>query len=114
MGAVADRVKETSTTTGTGNFTVSGAATGYRTFNAAFGTNVKFYYCITDGTDWEVGEGYLSASTTIVRDEVNSSSNSNALVNFSAGTKDVFCTFPAYEFQDKSVLFAMRANLAGN
>ncbi len=110
MGLVADRVRETTTTTGTGNITLAGAVTGFRTFNAAFGTNVLFYYVIDSdgGTEWEVGEGYLSGSTTLVRKEVKSSSNSNALVNFSAGTKRVTVTFPASEFQDKGVMHALR------
>ena len=107
MSDFADRVMETSTTTGTGSITLSGAVTGYRTFNAAVGTNVPIYYCIeaVDGSgnptgDWEVGAGFLSASTTLVRGVITSS-NSNALVNFTAGTKRVFCTAPAYEMQTK-------------
>lgn len=111
MGFYADRVKETTTTTGTGNVTLAGAESGYRSFNSAFGTNVRFYYAIVGGTEWEVGEGYLSASTTLVRDDVMSSSNSNAAVNFSAGTKDVFCTLPAREVSDKSVVTAFRYTL---
>lgn len=103
MAAVfADRVKETSTTTGTGNFTTGGAVTGFQTFNTAFGTGVSFFYTIeaVDGSgvpsgDWEVGIGNLSASTTLVRDIVLQSSNANAAVNFSAGTKNVFCALPA-------------------
>lgn len=102
MAIFADRVKETATTTGTGNFTLAGAVTGYRTFNAAQGTNAWFDYCIeaVDGSgvpsgDWEVGQGYLSASTTLVRYRVYASSNANALVNFSAGTKNVFLTYAA-------------------
>lgn len=102
MSIFADRVKETATTTGTGDFTLAGAVTGYRTFNAAQGTNAWFDYCIeaVDGSgvpsgDWEVGQGYLSASTTMVRNRVWASSNSNALVNFSAGTKNVFLTYAA-------------------
>jgi hypothetical protein len=102
MSIFADRVKETATTTGTGDFTLDGAVTGYRTFNAAQGTNVWFDYCIeaVDGSgvpsgDWEVGQGYLSASTTMVRNRVWASSNAGALVNFSAGTKNVFITYAA-------------------
>lgn len=97
MADTADRVQETATTTGTGNFTLAGAATGYRTFNAALGLSVQFYYCIDGGTsgEWEVGEGHLSASTTLVRDTVLASSNAGALVNFSAGSKTVFATAPA-------------------
>lgn len=91
----ADRVKETTTTTGTGSLTLLGAVSQFRTFNTAFGTNAPFYYAIVgqSGTEWEVGLGYLSSSTTLVRSHVTASSNSNAAVNLSAGTKDVFCTF---------------------
>jgi hypothetical protein len=94
--AYADRVKDTSTTTGTGNLTLSGTApTGYQSFNTAFGTGVYFPYTIAAGSEWEVGEGHLSASTTLVRDTVWASSNSGSAVSFSAGTKDVFCTVAA-------------------
>jgi len=114
MGLLADRVKETTTSTGTGNITLAGAVSGFRTFNATFGTNVRFYYAIVgqSSTEWEVGEGYLSASTTLVRDAVFSSSNSNAAVNFSAGTKDVFCTIPASEVSDKSKTAALNYKLS--
>ena len=112
MGAVADRVKETSTTTGTGDFTVSGAATGYRTFASVFAVGQDFYYCIALGSEWEVGEGYMSDSTTLVREAVYSSSNSNTFVNFSAGTKDVFCTFPAYEFINLGLSNALSSGAA--
>jgi hypothetical protein len=92
-----DRVKETSTTTGTGDFTLAGAATGFETFNAGIGTSNTTYYTIfNQGTnEFEVGLGTLSASTTLQRDTVLSSSNSDSKVTFSAGTKDVFCTMPA-------------------
>lgn len=93
--SVADRVKETSTTTGTGDLTLDGAASGYQSFNTAFGTNVLFQYAIVGGTEWETGMGYLSGSTTLVRATVYASTNANALVNFSAGTKDVFSTIVA-------------------
>lgn len=88
----ADRVRETSTTTGTGNITLAGAVTGFRTFNTAFGTSVRFYYTVARSTEWEVGIGYLSDATTLVRETVLGSSNSGAAVSFSAGTKDVFAT----------------------
>lgn len=104
IGSFADRVKETATTTGTGNFTLAGAVAGFISFNSAFGTtSVKFAYAIeavdANGVptgDWEVGEGHLSASTTLVRDVVRASSNAGAAVNFSSGTKNVFCPFPGY------------------
>ena len=113
MSIVRDRVKETTTTTGTGSITLAGAATGYQSFNSAFGTGVRFYYAIgsATGSEWEVGEAYLSGSTTMVRDEVFSSSNSNALVSFSAGTKDVFCTIPATEVPCKGRLTASALKL---
>lgn len=91
----ADRVQETTTGTGTGTLTLAGAATGMRSFNSAFGVGPMFAYAIAGGAEWEVGLGYLSASTTLVRSIVLSSSNADALVNFSAGSKDVFNTAPA-------------------
>ena len=94
---LADRVKETTTTTGTGTVTLLGAATGFQSF-AAIGNGNTTYYCITAqvGTEWEVGIGtYTSSGTTLTRTTVLSSSNSGSLVNFSAGTKDVFVTQPS-------------------
>lgn len=88
----ADRVKETSTTTGTGSVTLAGAALGYRTFNTAFGVGPTLYYCIARGAEWEVGIGTLSSPTLLARTTVLSSSNANALVSFTGGTKDVFAT----------------------
>ena len=92
-----DRVKETTTTTGTGTLTLAGAATGFETFSSAIGnTNTTYYAIASDtGSEFEVGLGTLSASTTLQRDTVLSSSNSDSKVTFSAGTKDVFCTMPA-------------------
>jgi hypothetical protein len=94
---LADRVKETSASTGTGNFDLLGAATGFQSF-AAIGNGNTTYYCITAqvGTEWEVGIGtYTSAGAYLSRTTVLSSSNSGSLVDFSAGTKDVFVTQPA-------------------
>lgn len=88
-----DRVWETSTTTGTGTFTVSGARTGFRAFSAV-GNGTVVSYTITDGTAWELGEGTYS-SNTLTRDKVYSSSNSNSLVEFGAGTKDVILSIPS-------------------
>ena len=95
-----DRVKETSTTTGTGTFDLNGAATGFETFVAGIGDTNTTYYCITNAgapTEFEVGIGTVTdaATDTLSRDTVISSSNGDALVNFSAGTKNVFCTLPA-------------------
>jgi hypothetical protein len=94
---LADRVKETTTTTGTGTVTLLGASTGYQSF-AVIGNANTTYYTIAGqtGSEWEVGIGtYTSSGTTLARTTVLSSSNSNSLVNFSAGTKDVFVTYPA-------------------
>lgn len=94
---VADRVRQVTTTTGTGTITLSGSLTGFQTFSV-IGDGNTTYYTIVNGDDgaWEVGLGtYTSSGTTLSRDEVLSSSNSNALVDFAAGTKDVFVTYPA-------------------
>ncbi len=90
-----DRVRETSTTIGTGTITLAGEVSGFQSF-ANIGNGNTTYYTITVGTEWEVGLGtYTSSGNTLSRDTVLSSSNNNSLVNFSAGTKDVFVTYPA-------------------
>ena len=94
-----DRVKETSTSTGNSQttFTLSGAATGFETFSAGIGaTNTTYYTIFNQGTtEWEVGLGTLSTTTNLQRTTIITSSNSDSVVDFSAGTKDVFCTLPA-------------------
>ena len=96
-----DRVKVTSTTTGTGAFALGAAATGFETFAQGIGNNNTTYYCIfNQGTsEFEVGLGTLDAtSANITRGSgatIFSSSNSDNVVDFAAGTKDVFCTLPA-------------------
>ena len=94
---LADRVKETTTTTGTGTVTLLGASTGFQSFSAIGNTNTTYYTIAGQtGSEWEVGIGtYTSSGTTLARTTVISSSNAGALVNFSAGTKDVFVTYPA-------------------
>ena len=94
---LADRVKETTTTTGTGTVTLLGASTGYQSFSAIGNGNTTYYTIAGQtGSEWEVGIGtYTSSGTTLARTTVISSSNSGSLVNFSAGTKDVFVTYPA-------------------
>lgn len=95
MPLVADRVAETTTTTGTGTVTLAGAKTGYQAFTTAFSTGAKVYYCITDNTNWEVGVGtFTTVGTTLSRDSIFASSNAGAAVNWGAGTRDVFCTAP--------------------
>ena len=93
-----DRVLETSTSTGTGTFTLAGAVSSFQSFAAGIGGNNTTYYAIanTGASEWEVGFGTLNgAGTVLTRTTVYSSSNSNTAVTFSAGTKNVFCAYPA-------------------
>ena len=93
-----DRVKETTTTTGTGTISLGGAVTGFETFAAGIGNSNTVYYCIAhqDQAEFEVGLGTLDGdSSDLTRTTVISSSNSDSAVDFSSGTKDVFCTIPA-------------------
>jgi hypothetical protein len=93
-----DRVKETTTTTGTGTVSLAGAVTGFETFAAGIGNSNTVYYCIAhqDQAEFEVGLGTLDGdSSDLARTTIISSSNSDSAVDFSAGTKDVFCTIPA-------------------
>ncbi len=93
-----DRVKETTTTTGTGTVSLAGAVTGFETFAAGIGNSNTVYYCIAhqDQAEFEVGLGTLDGdSSDLARTTVISSSNSDSAVDFSSGTKDVFCTIPA-------------------
>lgn len=94
---LADRVKETTTSTGTTAVTLLGAATGFQSFSAIGNANVTYYTIAGQtGSEWEVGIGtYTLVGTTLSRDTVLASSNSGSLVNFSAGTKDVWCDYPA-------------------
>jgi hypothetical protein len=95
---LADRVRETTTTTGTGAVTLGGAYTGFQTFLAAIGDANSTYYTIANVItgEWEVGIGtYTSSGNVLSRTTVLSSSNSGSLVNFTAGSKDVFVTQPA-------------------
>jgi len=95
---VNDRVKETSTTTGTGTFSLAGASLGFETFVAGIGnTNTTYYTIVNEDGAFEVGIGTVTDATpdTLSRDTILSSSNSDNAVNFAAGTKDVFCTLPA-------------------
>jgi hypothetical protein len=98
---LADRVRETTTTVGTGTVTLAGAVTGFQSFAVVGDGNTTYYTIAGQGTsEWEVGIGtYTSSGTTLARTAVLASSNSGSLVSFSAGTKDVFVTYPA----DKSV-----------
>ena len=102
-----DRVKETTTTTGTGAVSLGGAVTGFETFAAGIGNSNTTYYAIVHQTaaEFEVGLGTLDGdSSDLTRTTVISSSNSDSAVDFAAGTKDVFCTMPASKlvFEDAS------------
>lgn len=92
-----DRVRETSTTTGTGILTLAGAVAGFQSFSA-IGTGNTTYYTIVASTDWEVGIGTWTSPNQLSRNTVLASTNAGALVNFGAGSKDVFLTFPAEGF----------------
>jgi hypothetical protein len=94
---VKDRVKSSTTTTGTGTITLGAAAIGFQAFSVIGNANTT-YYTITDTVNgtWEVGIGtYTASGTTLSRDTVLESSNSGSLVNFAAGSKDVFVAYPA-------------------
>ncbi len=90
-----DRVKETTTTTGTGTYTLAGAVTGFETFASVGNSNTTYYAC-SDGTNFEVGVGtYTSSGTTLARTTILQSSNSDNAVDWGSGTKTIFCTLPA-------------------
>ena len=93
MAKLGDRVQETTTTTGIGQLTLGGAVTGYVTFNSTFSNGDIVWYVIDNGSgDWEIGSGTVGTGT--LTRSVFQSSNANALVPFTAGTKRVFCTAP--------------------
>lgn len=95
---ISDRVKETTTTTGTGAVTLLGAAIGHRTFASVMTSpSDTCHYCIEGGVEWEVGLGTYSAASTLTRTTVLASSNAGSAVTFSAGTKNVYITVPASE-----------------
>jgi hypothetical protein len=105
---IADRVQETSTSTGSGTIVLAGAVTGYQSF-AAIGNTNNTYYTIADqaGTNWEVGIGtYYSGNVSLTRDTILASSNSNAAVTFGTGIKAVFVTYPA-----ERAIFANSSNI---
>jgi len=116
-----DRVKETTTTTGTGAVSLAGAVTGFETFAAGVGNSNTTYYCIAhqDQAEFEVGLGTLDGdSSDLTRTTVISSSNSDSAVDFSAGTKDVFCTVPAskliFEDADNDVTIGRNLTVTGD
>ena len=112
-----DRVKETTTTTSTGTYTLAGAVTGYQAFSVVGDGNTT-YYTVTDGTNWEVGIGtYTLSGTTLSRDTILASSNSGNAVSWGAGSKDVFLTYPAERsvyIDGSDIVPATTASYAGN
>jgi hypothetical protein len=110
---VNDRVKETSTTNGTGTFDLGGAVSGFESFVTAIGNgNTTYYSIVNENGEFEVGLGTVTdaATDTLSRDTIISSSNSDAAVNFTAGTKNVFCTLPA----SKAVILDSSGNIVAN
>ena len=110
---VADRVQETTTTTGTGTYTLAGAKDGFQSF-AAVGNGNTTYYACTDGTDYEIGIGtYTASGTTLARTTIIESSNSDTAVNWGAGEKNIFVTLPASKaiFEDASNNVAVGNNI---
>ena len=108
---ISDRVKETTTTTGTGNITLAGAVNNFETFTSNLSDGDTTYYAIVDGTNnaFEVGLGTFTASgTTLARTTIIASSNSNNAVDLAAGTKEVFITVPA----DKMVVKDASGNIS--
>lgn len=89
-----DRVKQTTSTTGTGSYSLNGTVDGFDTFSSRLSTGSVVEYCCTDGTDYEVGEGTF-ASGGLSRDTILQSSNGDAAVNWGSGDKDIFITLPA-------------------
>ena len=121
---IKDRVKESSTTTGTGTYTLAGAEAGHQTFSV-IGDGNTTYYAATDGTYWEVGIGtYTASGTTLARTTILSSSNSNNAVDWTAGEKLIFVTQPSSKaaFLDASnnagdigdIIATLTGNVTGN
>lgn len=99
MPRTSNRVKETTTTTGTGTITLDGAATQFVAFQSVWSAGTRMIcYCIqaNSGGDWEVGYGTLASTTTLSRDVIVASSNSGSAVNFGSGTKTVFATLSGH------------------
>lgn len=114
MPYLADRVQETTSTTGTGAVTLEGAVAGYRSFAAGFSDTrpCLIGYLIVSGSNWEVGRGLLNATgTTLTRDNIRSSSNANLLITLS-GTSSVFCTASA-ELLDNANIGLQLAQMRG-
>lgn len=94
---IADRIKETSTTVGTGALTLAGAPSGYRRFSAvcAVGDTIPYAAVAQAANEWEVGLGTYTAANVLTRTTVLASSNAGAAVGFSGSTLDVWCNLDA-------------------
>ena len=103
MPSFRDRVKDTSTTSGTGALTLSGTApSGYQSFSNAYALGTPFLYCIVEGALWETGTGWLSATAVMERDTavMDGSSGPGVRVTFTAASKDVFVTIASHWCED--------------
>jgi hypothetical protein len=110
MSRIADRVKETTSTTGGGAYVLDGASAGFRSFTSAFSDGDTVEYAVTNGTDWEVGYGAFTASgATIARSTIRASSNGGNVVIWGLGTKDVWSNAPAALVE---ILYTLNANVA--
>lgn len=109
MSKVFDRVKENSTTNGLGDFTLNGAPTSFQRFGSVLTIGDGTFYAIVNGPagEWETGLGTYSADNTLTRNTVYESSNGGSKVNFSAGTKNVFMTYPASQSITSSQAIAL-------
>jgi hypothetical protein len=115
---IADRVKETTTTTGTGTLTLAGAATGFQSFSVVGNGNTTYYAISSSGgSQWEVGVGtYTSSGTTLARTTVLASSSGGSAVDLSAGTKDVFVSYPAGKaiYRDNMLSYLQVTDFSGS
>lgn len=99
-----DRIQETSSNTGTGTYTLLGAVTGYQSF-AVVGNANTVYYCASNTSQWEVGNGtYVSANTALIRSTIIASSNSGNPVNWTSDTKTIFCDIPALVIANNTII----------
>ena len=115
---LADRVKETTTTTGTGTLTLAGASTGFQSFSVVGNGNTTYYSISSNGgSQWEVGIGtYTASGTTLARTTILASSNGGSAVDLSAGTKDVFVTYPSGKaiYRDNMLSYLSVLNYSGS
>jgi hypothetical protein len=111
MAYFADRVKDTTTTTGTGSFTLNNTPpTGFVGFFTAFIAGTRVYYVCEGGTEWEVGMGILSSTNILSRFKIFASSNAGAAVSFSAGTKNIFCSVSSRVMNSRASLAHLYAS----